>query len=480
MVIKFSIIDRYKLDPRSLALFRIGLGLLIIIDVLSFAPYLEFFFTHDGVLPPDAYQYRHWYDGSLLKLSGSPVILIAMLSLQVVMAALLALGWKTRLSTLINFVLLLSLNHRFPAALNGGDSLLGLMLFWSLFLPLDGNFRLKRFRSPNSQTVSGLASIAFSLQIALVYLMTALIKDNQIWISEGTAIYHVLNLQDIVRPFWIGKFNEFNFALKGLSAFTLVGEALIGLAILALPFLHDKLKLALVLAGVLMHLLFFMFLDVGIFPFINMVSFLPFLPAGFWDKLKINKPLTEDRVKTRWSAALYYGQNAMLVICMYAVLAINLTDYIPKSKVPLWSATKPLCDVLDLHQRWGMFSVPATFNVWLNVVGIDEKNQPVNLQLPNLYLSHRHPEKGKKMYKSHRMQLFAENLALPKSFNHKKQFLIWMYKRYEQEQKAPLRSITLLSNVSSNFPLEATHKPIEVDTLYTMAGPELQKMTASK
>jgi len=75
---------------------------------------------------------RRWSLYWLSQHDAWPAILFIIAGLAAL--ALLA-GMRTRLATLVSFVLLLSLHNRAPILLQGGDILLLLLLFWALFLP---------------------------------------------------------------------------------------------------------------------------------------------------------------------------------------------------------------------------------------------------------------------------------------------------------------------------------------------------------
>ena len=133
-------LSNFSLDARSLSLFRIALGLVVLFDIMTFLPHIDIFYSNEGILPTYSYRYRHWYDASLHALSGARAAQIILFVIHGIAAVALTLGVFPRPAVILNLVLLLSVHHRIPAVLNGGDHLLGLLLFWSIFLPLDADF----------------------------------------------------------------------------------------------------------------------------------------------------------------------------------------------------------------------------------------------------------------------------------------------------------------------------------------------------
>ena len=91
-------------------------------------------------------------------------------------ALALLVGWWTRLATAASWFLLTSLHARNPMVLQGGDTLLRLLLFWGLFLPLGRAGRWTAWRRggrpPGDAEVSA-GSAALVLQVCFVYWFSA-------------------------------------------------------------------------------------------------------------------------------------------------------------------------------------------------------------------------------------------------------------------------------------------------------------------
>ena len=98
-------------DPRSVALFRICLGLVLICDLLQQVPDLEAFFSDFGVYPRSAARGElsaSLFHFSVYWLGGQVVFIKLLFVLQLVLATGLVIGWKTRWCVFGSWVLLLS------------------------------------------------------------------------------------------------------------------------------------------------------------------------------------------------------------------------------------------------------------------------------------------------------------------------------------------------------------------------------------
>lgn len=123
---------------RSLAFFRIALGLLILTNLWERCQFLTAHYTDFGVLPrgflgglsdPWAWSF-HFY-------SGEAVFQALLFLLAGLAACALLIGYRTQWETIVSWILELSVINRMPLVNTGGDKELCLLLFWSMFLPLE-------------------------------------------------------------------------------------------------------------------------------------------------------------------------------------------------------------------------------------------------------------------------------------------------------------------------------------------------------
>lgn len=78
-----------------------------------------------------------WFFLTSIIFSGGTTFLTFMFTLHIIAGVLLAIGYRTRLMTVVNFVLITSLQARNILVLHGGDVLMKLLCFWAMFLPLE-------------------------------------------------------------------------------------------------------------------------------------------------------------------------------------------------------------------------------------------------------------------------------------------------------------------------------------------------------
>ena len=139
----------FAIDPRSLALFRICIGLVLLVELLTRGSDIQLHYSDLGVLPREAlwqlFLLSEWH-WSLHTLTGSVAGQTVLFACAAACAVALILGYRTRLALVLSWLLLASLHARNPILQYGGDHLLRMLLFWSLFLPLGCYWSIDRLR----------------------------------------------------------------------------------------------------------------------------------------------------------------------------------------------------------------------------------------------------------------------------------------------------------------------------------------------
>ncbi len=170
----------WSFDTRSLSLFRIALGLVIIGDVLLRARYLVEHYTDSGLYPRQGYlnfweQSTSW---TFHTASGQLWFQIAIFSFHIFLALWLLVGYRTKIATIGLWILTVSLQNRNMIIHSGADDLLRMVIFWSMFLPLDRHFAWSKMRYsfPPAKYILTIGTVAFIAQQIFLYWVTAYLK----------------------------------------------------------------------------------------------------------------------------------------------------------------------------------------------------------------------------------------------------------------------------------------------------------------
>ena len=293
------------IDVRSLAAFRISIALILIYDLITRMYDLEAHYADTGVMPRvDLLKWKDTYSFSLHMMSGLWWVQGILFVAALVAAVYLLVGRHTRLATIASWIFLASLHARNPLIQHGGDSLLRLMLFWAVFVPLGRAFSIDSLlakghtASPSRDSgtwVVSMGTLALKLQLCGMYWTTAALKWHPVWVEDGTAVMMALKLDQLVTPF--GRFlTQWPEMLQMATFGTMVLE-IAGPMLAFVPFFTAPLQMFTVVLFAGFHIFGLApALYLGTFPFICAACWLIFIPNAFWDRWRFNIP-KQDRLE---------------------------------------------------------------------------------------------------------------------------------------------------------------------------------------
>ncbi len=345
-------------DLRTLAVYRVCLGLAFLLDLVLRARDLRVFFTHDGVLPrpdgtePFLLEQALWIAGSL------PFQIAIFLGAGLVGIALV-LGFRTRLATFMGWGFLAFIDLHNNLVLNAGDVLLILLFFWSNFLPLGARFSVDAALSPqepvSSNAYFSMGTVAILLQPACLYFFSAFHKAASAdWIPDGTVLYWAFQSKFVTRS--IGEYLlAFPGFLKGLTLYVWWLE-LIGPVLWFSPWWFLPLRLTLVVLFVFLHIGILALLSVGIFPIFNWVSLLPFIPSWCWDRFGPDLHTVERKGLTLlYDGACDFSRKIGLLAKTFFILPAMTLRPIQESP--------EMAKGIDSKTTWGVHDVQGRLHV---------------------------------------------------------------------------------------------------------------------
>lgn len=241
----------FEIDLRTLAVLRIGLGLLLLFDLAKRVPGAGLWYVNSGLLPnhrvlwhPAPYQFSYMFAFWTVT-----QVRVAFAVIAVVYACFL-IGYRTRLFHVLSWLTVLSLHTRANFVANGGEYVLCTLLLWTAFMPLGARWSVDCPR-PRAQLAEPMASggedapavfaslsvAALQIQLCVIYLFNALNKTGETW-RDGSAVHYMLHQARIVTPLgiWVREHAP-SAALRALAYGTLVVEYAIPILIV-MPWLR--------------------------------------------------------------------------------------------------------------------------------------------------------------------------------------------------------------------------------------------------
>lgn len=372
-----------SLDVRSLAVLRMALGALLLVDLAIRCVDFTAMYTDKGFAPTAFVRgMKLPWQWSLHLVSGDPVYQAALFAAAGVLAAMMLIGCQTRLATVGSWLLLVSLHVRLPVVLNAGDTLLRMLLFWGMFLPLGQVWSIDAHGKPAKQspTVASTATIAYILQLAIVYWAAGWAKWNDDWLA-GRGLHDALmsGLYSLPAGQLLARFPNLTYVLSVGT----VWLEILAPCLLFLPWGAGRVRIALIATFIVFHLAIAATVTVGLFSYVAIAAWLAMLPTEFWNRLRIGVitdakklnagepqssstllPLYRDRDQ-RSTSLRRLLPAALVGLSLAVVLTWNLSDAAgirPSESLRNW--LRAYANATGLWQSWGLFGKPPQEHIW--------------------------------------------------------------------------------------------------------------------
>ena len=364
----------FSLDLRSLAIFRIALGLTLIWDLVFRWSTLTAMYTDQGFFTRQvSFDYLEAQIGaqwssffwSVYWLSGSTEFAATLFVITGVLALLFVVGCWTRVVTVGLFIMLVSLHYRNPLVMTSGDLYFKTLFLWTIFLPLATVWswdarRAGRTVANQVTPIATFATVGLIFQIITMYFFTGVSKLNEVWF-EGDAMSYVLRLDIYITPF--GKsMLDYPVFLKLISWMTLFFEVC-WVWTLLVPWRNDWFRWINIVVFVGFHIGIGLSMSIGLFPVICIIPWLALLPGYVWP----GKTRQAPRRFSSWIELSTLGRLSQVacVLLMIFTLIWNIGN-IPhpttsQLQIPLIQRIVFSC---GLDQHFQMFDKPPDHNPW--------------------------------------------------------------------------------------------------------------------
>jgi hypothetical protein len=427
-------------DTRALSLMRIWVASVLLLDILTRVTDLEAHYSNMGILPLHTLHANAWnqYYFSLHALSGLWQFQAVLFAFAAAAAISLLLGYKTRWATVISWILLLSVQNRNPLITQSGDSLLRMLLFWGMFLPWHRHYSLdaRKALSTESSSVSTVyfsaATFAYLLQVAWVYVFTALLKSGPEWTTTGTALYYALSIDQILMP--AGRvLYQYPELMKFLTHATMFVELWLPFVLL-IPWKNAWFRMLFILSIIVLHIGISLTLFVGLFYLISISAVIGLLPTPVMDFLDRRLWLGYAKIQRRWSMATQQWKSPVTVQVQWTtpawarnfpVIALREVLVLTAVVIAFWwnvdtlnkphyaklpEAAHPTALVLRLDQNWSMFA-PNVFkdDGWYVLEGINLQDKKVDLNQQGKEPDTVKPASVVSLFKNDRWRKYSEN-----------------------------------------------------------------------
>jgi hypothetical protein len=439
------------IDPRALAIFRIGLGLLVLWDQLHALRSVEAFYTDAGVLPRvDLLAQLKSARWSLHLLSGSTEVQVLLILTACLAAVALVLGYQTRRALFITWLLTASLQARNPGVLYGADTVLRVLQFWCLFLPLGSRWSVDAMSSAAKATpepVRSMASTGLLVQVALIYWFTAALKYGPEWTYEASAVYYALSVDQFTHGLghWLLQHPKL---CEWLTRYVWWAE--IAAPIIAfIPWRTGLWRMIVTPAMMVLHLGLACCMRIGYFPSIMILCWVVFLPSGVWNMLEptfqrlmgwFRAPRLllahAGRPVAQWQT--HAISQAICILLLIGVVWQNITTLNPKAKAPL--LLRRSMNLVRLDQHWALFAPsPLSDDGWLILDALCYDGQHRDILRAAQPLNWDKPSSLSSTYPDWKWQKLQGNLPYPEYQGYAQRLGDYLCQQYSAPQPAGQR-----------------------------------------
>jgi hypothetical protein len=340
------------LSTSWLGVYRILLGIIIIIDLVVRSASLSAHYTDAGVLPR-AFLLAEVLEPGYLSfhaLFGSALAQAVLFWLNAMLALLLLAGVRPRLMAGLCFVFMASLHSRNPMLITGADNLLRVLLFWSMFLPLQ-RMPVDEGDGGEGATVASAGTAAYMLQLCFMYWFTFLLKTGPAWREDFTAVEQALAFGHYTKlgGFWLLGWPSL---LGPLTVAVMVLESL-GPMLVFIPWRSGVWRTLAVALFCSFHLGIALTLEFGLFPWICIMAWIPLLPESLATRLHG----MFQRSPARREYRLARGTSVLVLALLAYVLAWNIRS-LDLERHQKWFPREYslLGKVLHIDQNWRLFT----------------------------------------------------------------------------------------------------------------------------
>ena len=322
----------FTIDKRALALFRMGYGVVLAIDILCNLPWVRFFLTDDGfytrkyVIESTTHATSHFF--SLYMISGQQELLSLLLLVHAACLLCFAVGYRTRLFSVLCWVLIASYQARLSVTLQAGDTVARVFLYIAMFLPVHERWSVDAWlarrkgkaltpHSPPSTGTLSMATVFVYAQLFIIYVSTGIFKSHRSWHTDLLAnqMFSVLDLFGTPLGRYLMHFPTVNKFLTWFSWYAI--ERYLPYVLL-FPFFLPVVRTIIGMSFIGFHIGIYMTAEIGIFPWVCIFAWVLVLPPWVWDRLEamLGRAQRLFFSRRKLSAVLFPGVVAAAAIPM--------------------------------------------------------------------------------------------------------------------------------------------------------------------
>lgn len=385
----------FYLDRRSVELFRILLGLVLLVDLCSDFYYARDFYSRDGLFPRTlwASTYEYFAVWSVHSVLDSVAFARCLIGIQIIAALALVAGYRSQLAAFISWILFVSLLNRNLLATDGGDQIASYLLFSAIFLPLSQrfslDFRLGRVHLTHQNLITNLGAVFLVCQMAILYVFAGIAKLQNLDWWNGSAMDLILRWNEYAKP--LAATLRSSSAMSKLAVWITPWFEVLGPIAFILGGRVQWLRTLSVVAFFVLHVFIHLSLTLSLFCFYPMAGLAALLPVSFWERLigiipskrwkefltfKSSVAKNAGRPVDRRLIFIAKGVGIFLAACSaYSALPAVFGE----RKLPYSGVIQDVNDLTFGWQNWNLFRSPPHLSGWYRACGVTKDGRRIDI-----------------------------------------------------------------------------------------------------
>ena len=380
-----------QVDTRPLSVFRILFGLILIKDAFFHFFIARWFYADNGIAPLSAmHNLLRSNRFSLMDAFTKTWMVDIFFALWVVVLILYIVGYRTRLITIINFIMIISIHERDIFVLNGADTVIRALAFWQMFLPLGDYYSIDairgrigtflrtrnladlRVRDDEIHTTYAFPLRMMQIQFAMIYLFTSILKLPGFAWQQGTAIYYAMQVKSLVLPTGDLLLQAPLPILKAISYQSIITELVFFWFVFS-PIAQPYLRITALILGTMLHLGIAGMMSIGNFSAVMISGYLFFFEPEWitWLGAKVRHVLSQSAIP------LPAGANPLwllLPVTATREVAVDDTHMLPPTRPDEWWMIDDQGDQLTGVTAWrraiGHLPLSKLYTWLVNLYGV--------------------------------------------------------------------------------------------------------------
>ncbi|MCI0766705.1 HTTM domain-containing protein [Bacillus sp. TL12] len=202
-----KVFENFYKYTKSSKHYLIGASILrIVVGIHVAITYLVYFSKRYEVWGPDSFFPVNFIEEgfSLYAINNSILYFNILYLIGIIINTLYLLGIKTRVTGILNFIMVYSLYVRNPTVLDGGNNVLTIILFFLMFAEVNRYFSIMKEKSTEmnqfSNMIHNFALYLCLFQVCVLYFFAGLAKSQGHMWYHGTALYYILQIDEFTQP----------------------------------------------------------------------------------------------------------------------------------------------------------------------------------------------------------------------------------------------------------------------------------------